>query len=79
MEAVLEDLSTLYGRLKDWAAVRHQWEASLETLGNRVRVQWGDRVEEGLAEAVDAEGNLLLRRSDGTVVTLSGGDVTSQG
>ena len=78
LEAVLEELSALYGRLKGWAAVRNRWEASLETLGSRIRVQWGEQVEEGLAEAVDAEGNLLLRRSDGTVVTLSGGDVISQ-
>ena len=79
LEAILEELSTLYERLKAWTAVRHKWEASLETLGSHVRVQWGDRVEEGIAEAVDPDGNLLLRRSDGTVVTLSGGDVTSQG
>lgn len=79
LEAILEELSTLYERLKAWAAVRHRWEASLETLGSHVRVQWGDRVEEGLAEAVDPDGNLLLRRSDGTVVTMSGGDVASPG
>ncbi|MCZ6789682.1 MAG: biotin--[acetyl-CoA-carboxylase] ligase [Chloroflexi bacterium] len=79
LEAILEELSTLYERLKAWATVRHRWEASLETLGSHVRVQWGDQVEEGVAEAVDPDGNLLLRRSDGTVVTLSGGDVASQG
>jgi len=56
--------------------VHSAWRSRLETLGRQVRVQFGDDVEEGVAEDVDAEGNLLLRRADGSVVALSAGDVT---
>ena len=77
-EATLGELSELHLRLKAWDDVRCQWEGSLETLGTHVRIQWGSGVEEGFAEAVDSDGNLILRRSDGTVATLSGGDVTFQ-
>jgi len=52
------------------------WRSRLETLGRQVQVQFGDHVEEGVAEDVDSEGNLLLRREDGSVITLSAGDVT---
>jgi biotin-(acetyl-CoA carboxylase) ligase len=48
----------------------------LETLGRRVRVTFEDAVEEGLAEDVDADGGLVLRRSDGSRVTIAAGDVT---
>ncbi len=77
-EAVLVDLGEIYGHLTAWTGVRQEWQASLETLGKEIQVRWGDQIEEGLAEAVDAEGNLLLRRHDGTVIVLPGGEVTSQ-
>jgi biotin-(acetyl-CoA carboxylase) ligase len=35
-----------------------------------------DRVEEGVAEDVDENGCLLLRRADGSLVTIEAGDVT---
>jgi biotin-(acetyl-CoA carboxylase) ligase len=33
-------------------------------------------VEEGLAEDVDGDGSLILRRPDGSRVTIAAGDVT---
>jgi biotin-(acetyl-CoA carboxylase) ligase len=33
-------------------------------------------VEEGVAEDVDALGSLLIRRDDGSLVTVEAGDVT---
>jgi BirA family biotin operon repressor/biotin-[acetyl-CoA-carboxylase] ligase len=59
-------------------AVRDEWRGALETLGRHVRVRWGDVVDEGLATDVDAEGNLVLQRSDGTLTTLVAGEVTLQ-
>ena len=56
--------------------VYQAWRRRLETLGRQVRVQFGDDIEEGVAEDVDSDGNLLLRRADGSVIALSAGDVT---
>ena len=78
LEAVLLELGRVYCQVTGWAETWEAWHASLETLGKRVQVRWGEQVEEGLAEAVDAEGNLLLRRQDGTLITLPGGEVTFQ-
>lgn len=78
-ESVLVQLSDLYNSLRGWMDARNQWESCLETIGSHVRVVWGNEIEEGLAEGVDHDGNLILRRSDGTIVTLSGGDVTLKG
>lgn len=52
------------------------WKADLETLGRRVRVQFGETVEEGVAEDAAADGSLILRRDDGSRVRIEAGDVT---
>ncbi|MEX0800123.1 MAG: biotin--[acetyl-CoA-carboxylase] ligase [Dehalococcoidia bacterium] len=52
------------------------WRARLETLGKRVRATLPDRVEEGLAEDVDDDGSLRIRRDDGSLVSVDAGDVT---
>jgi BirA family biotin operon repressor/biotin-[acetyl-CoA-carboxylase] ligase len=57
-------------------SVYDAWRACLETLGRHVHVEFGDHIDEGVAEDVDADGNLLLRRADGSVIALSAGDVT---
>ncbi|MFQ5860801.1 MAG: hypothetical protein ACE5IG_04525 [Dehalococcoidia bacterium] len=46
-------------------------------MGRQVTVRWGQQVEEGVAEDVDKVGNLVLRRRDGSRVTLPAGEVTS--
>jgi biotin-(acetyl-CoA carboxylase) ligase len=43
-----------------------------------VRVDAGTAVHEGIAEDVDRYGALLLRRDDGSLVTLLAGEVTLQ-
>jgi BirA family biotin operon repressor/biotin-[acetyl-CoA-carboxylase] ligase len=50
------------------------WRSRLETLGRRVRAALPDRVEVGVAEDVDADGNLLIRRDDGSLSTVEAGD-----
>jgi biotin-(acetyl-CoA carboxylase) ligase len=56
--------------------IHEEWRRRLSTLGKKVRVGWGERVEEGYAESVDSEGHLLLRRSDGTLIGIAAGEVT---
>lgn len=74
----LNRFERLYLAARSDEGVREAWKARLETLGRRVEVRLGDRVEEGVAEDVDGEGNLVLRRDDGSTAVLAAGDVTLQ-
>lgn len=60
----------------DAESLRLAWRARLETLGRVVDVTSAGHTEHGIAEDVDADGALLLRRADGTIVTLPAGEVT---
>ena len=52
------------------------WRSRLDTLGRTVTVQFQGRSESGVAEDVDQDGALLLRRDDGSLVALPAGEVT---
>lgn len=60
----------------DAARLRDIWRARLDTLGQHVDVTFAGRTESGLAEDVTADGSLLLRRPDGSLLTLPAGEVT---
>jgi BirA family biotin operon repressor/biotin-[acetyl-CoA-carboxylase] ligase len=47
-------------------------------LGDWIQLDASGSMLEGRAESLDAEGNLLLRRTDGGLHTVSAGEVTSQ-
>ncbi|MGQ9572522.1 MAG: biotin--[acetyl-CoA-carboxylase] ligase [Dehalococcoidia bacterium] len=74
--ALINEFEALYLAAQAGEPVHQEWRARLGTLGKEVRVRFGEQVEEGLAEDVDAEGNLVLRRADGSRVTIAAGDVT---
>ncbi len=75
--AVLAELELLVRRWEvtgdDAAAIRGYVERC-DTIGRRVRVELGRRTVEGMAEAVDAEGRLVVRTDAGREV-LGVGDV----
>jgi len=52
------------------------WRSRLDTLGRHIRVTFGDQSLEGIAEDVDADGSLLLRTADGSLMTVDAGEVT---
>jgi BirA family transcriptional regulator, biotin operon repressor / biotin---[acetyl-CoA-carboxylase] ligase len=63
-------------RLDDDSAFAAAYLARSATIGRRVRVEvTGDRVVEGVAEAVDSDGRLVVRTAAGREV-FSAGDVT---
>jgi BirA family biotin operon repressor/biotin-[acetyl-CoA-carboxylase] ligase len=72
----LERLEELYTAARRGESAYNAWKARLETLGRQVTVRLDGEVEDGVAEDIDAEGNLLLRRDDGSIVSLAAGDVT---
>jgi BirA family biotin operon repressor/biotin-[acetyl-CoA-carboxylase] ligase len=74
--AILNEFETLYLAAKAGQPIQQEWRARLGMLGKEVRVTFGEQVEEGLAEDVDRDGSLILRRYDGSRVTIAAGDVT---
>ena len=78
LRAVLESFDDLYRRVKSGRSLTAEWAAEMDTLGRTVQVRWQDRVLEGRAESVDDQGNLILAQPDGSTITVSAGEVTSQ-
>ena len=78
LQAVLTQFDELYQAIQSGRSLKKDWAAMLDTLGRAVRVQWQDRVLEGRADAVDEQGNLILRRPDGSTFAVVAGEVTLQ-
>lgn len=57
--------------------LRDAWRQRLVTLGQRVTLLQGEQRVSGVAEDVDADGVLLLRRDDGVLQPVTWGDVES--
>ena len=68
-----------YAALQAGASPHAEWVARLATLGRSVRATTPQGVVEGVAEAVDGDGALLLRTADGALHRLVAGDVTLSG
>ncbi len=77
--AVLRAVDTRYVALGAGAPGLHAaWAGRLVTLGRTVTVSTGDSIWEGLAEGVDADGALLVRRANGGLERIIAGDVTAR-
>ncbi len=72
LAARLPDAATAFDRIVADAARRSS------VLGKWIRLDAADVSFEGRAESLDAGGNLLLRLADGTLRTMTAGEVTSQ-
>jgi BirA family biotin operon repressor/biotin-[acetyl-CoA-carboxylase] ligase len=78
LRLVLEHLDRYYERVRSGGSLTTEWASKLDTLGKVVKVRWREQVLEGTAETVDDQGNLVLRKSDGTTVNVVAGEVTLQ-
>lgn len=76
LAALLNHLEALYLEVQGGGSAVAAWKERLDTLGKHVRVAAAGAVEEGVAEDVDRDGNLVLRRADGTTAVLVAGEVT---
>jgi BirA family biotin operon repressor/biotin-[acetyl-CoA-carboxylase] ligase len=72
----LRSLEARYLVLRDGVSPQQEWAERLDTLGQPVTVATGDRLIEGLAEGVNADGALLVRQANGRLQTVVAGDVT---
>lgn len=66
-------LSSAYGSTS--RSIRDRWRSHLSTLGCPIEVRQGDTILNGIAEDVDGNGELLLRRHSGDLVNITWGDV----
>ena len=74
--ALLIELEHLYLKTQTGSSLYQEWQQRLDTLGKSIRVNTGNSIEQGKAESVAENGNLLLRRADGSLVEIIAGDVT---
>ena len=74
--ALLSELEQLYLEAQAEAPIYREWQKHMETLGKWIQVKTGESVEEGKAETVTENGNLILRRTDGSLTEILAGDVT---
>ena len=59
--------------------IREQWRDQLSTLGRTIQVRQGENLISGIAEDVDGNGELLLRRHTGELVSITWGSVEYPG
>jgi BirA family biotin operon repressor/biotin-[acetyl-CoA-carboxylase] ligase len=78
LQRLLERFDDLYCAIRNGSSLTRDWAKLLETLGRTVHVRWQEQVVEGHAEAVDDQGNLILRRADGSTFRAVAGEVTLQ-
>jgi BirA family biotin operon repressor/biotin-[acetyl-CoA-carboxylase] ligase len=76
IRSLLAEAEKLYLALAAGDSVFRQWRDNLVTLGKKVQVNWGEATYEGVAESVAADGSLLLRQPDGSLLKIVAGDVT---
>ncbi len=76
IRALLVEIERLYLALSSGASLYEEWRDNLLTLGKHVRAKMGDATWEGVAESVARDGNLWLRRPDGSLTKIIAGDVT---
>lgn len=77
--AILSELDDLWpAATDDFPSIVAEAADRSALLGKWVRLQSGADLIEGVAEGLDAAGQLLLRISDGTLRAMTAGEVTSQ-
>jgi BirA family biotin operon repressor/biotin-[acetyl-CoA-carboxylase] ligase len=74
--ALLAAVEARYLALRAGRSPHREWAGRLTTLGRRVAASGAGTAWEGVAEAVDADGALLLRLDDGRTERVVAGDVT---
>ena len=78
LQVVLRRFGQHYDRVKAGHSLTGEWARQMETLGRRVRIVWRDQMVEGTAESVDEQGNLIVKRMDGSIFTAVAGEVALQ-
>lgn len=70
------ELDRLYNDMLSGVSLFPEWQSNLTTTGKQVMVQSSDNTIEGIAESVNIDGSLNLRRSDGILQRIIIGDIS---
>lgn len=76
LRRILQNMDALYLDLRRGRSPVPEWRRWLDTLGQRVTVTHFEMINDGIAEDIDDQGNLLLRTDAGELLTLTAGDIT---
>ena len=66
---------TVWDRGRGFAPIRSAWLKRAQGLGEPIRVNLADRALDGRFDSLDADGRLVLLRTDGVRETVSAGDL----
>jgi BirA family transcriptional regulator, biotin operon repressor / biotin---[acetyl-CoA-carboxylase] ligase len=73
---VIREFEQIYLATETDKSIFQEWKGHISSLGKLITLKSGEVIENGIAEDVTEMGNLLLRKSDGTVMEVTVGDVT---
>lgn len=73
---LFNEFEQLYVKAKAGVSIYREWQQYMGTLGKLIQVKAGETVEKGQAETVTEQGDLILRRPDGSITNITIGDVT---
>lgn len=76
LQSYLDGVESRYDTLRAGHSPYQEWASRLATLGQRVTISAPDGVYQGVVDAVDDTGALLLRQPDGQIKHILAGDVT---
>ncbi|RPJ64236.1 MAG: biotin--[acetyl-CoA-carboxylase] ligase [Dehalococcoidia bacterium] len=71
------EMENLYDRIDEPDFILGEWIRHMGTIGKRVSAKFGIRTIEGIAQAINPDGNLVLRLDDGSLHEIIAGDVTN--
>ena len=78
LRMLLEYFGDAYAAVRAGNSLTTEWAEMLDTLGRTISLRSQYDTITGVAEAVDERGSLLVRRADGSLLTATAGEVTSQ-
>lgn len=76
--AIIQSLDADYEKIikGNFSAIADEWMNFCETIGKQVTIRTGERIIQGRAESLDADGCLIVRKTHGHLERVIGGDVT---